>query len=384
MAINRKSFERVAFFTPTAGTGPFEVGTVVSSTMFLPSEVGMVDTDRVGYLIVGSGDVELGWTEASAGVTEFSRNVVRSKIGGVVSTSAKMDLQGTETVRFVDLSDIMIAAANAFDSTTEDADDIDEGSTHLFLVSAERSKLGYITITGAVNLDNLNTRVAELDSAVILRGVWDASSGAFPGGGSAQAGDSYIVDVEGTVNSITFNVGDRLIAITDNASTTTFAGNWFKADYTDQVSSVVGLTGAISASSLADALKTSAVGYWGGVSDVAFPTPKTIADAAEPQTLTDQATIAWDISAGGNAKVTLGGDRTLGTPTNPRRGMTYVLEVTQDGTGGRTLAFPSSTYFDWGSSGAQTITSTANKTSILTLYCLNASTPLFRVAMNKG
>lgn len=256
MAINRKSFERVAFYTPTAGTGPFEVGTVVSSTMFLPSEVGMVDTDRVGYLIVGSGDVELGWTEASAGVTEFSRNVVRSKIGGVVSTSAKMDLQGTETVRFVDLSDIMIAAANAFDSTAGDADDIDEGTTHLFLTTVERSKLGNITVTGVVDLDAISTRVDDLDAAVILRGTWDASSGTFPGGGTAQAGDSYIVSVAGTVNSVSFNVGDRIIAIADNASTTTFAANWFKADYTDQVSSVAGLTGAISSSGLVTALES--------------------------------------------------------------------------------------------------------------------------------
>lgn len=270
MAINRKSFERVAFYTPTAGTGPFEVGTVVSSTMFLPSEVGMVDTDRVGYLIVGSGDVELGWTEASAGVTEFSRNVVRSKIGGVVSTSAKMDLQGTETVRFVDLSDIMIAAANAFDSTTEDADDIDEGSTHLFLTGAERTKVGHLTVTGAVNLDNMNTRINDLDAAVILRGVWAASGGSFPGGGTAQAGSSWIVSVAGTVNSVSFNVGDRIIAITDNASTTTFAANWFKADYTDQVSSVASLTGAITASGLVGAIKASTAQFLASSSALAI------------------------------------------------------------------------------------------------------------------
>jgi hypothetical protein len=40
-------------------------------------------------------------------------------------------------------------------------------------------------------------------------------------------------------------VNDRIIAITDNASTTTFLNNWFKADYTDQVLSVNGDTGAV-------------------------------------------------------------------------------------------------------------------------------------------
>lgn len=81
--------------------------------------------------------------------------------------------------------------------------------------------------------------------ALILRGTWDASSGSFPGGGAAQAGDVYIVSVGGTVDSVTFAVGDRIVAITDNASTTTFTGNWFKEDYTDQVLSVAGKTGAV-------------------------------------------------------------------------------------------------------------------------------------------
>lgn len=42
-----------------------------------------------------------------------------------------------------------------------------------------------------------------------------------------------------------FNANDRIIAITDNASASTFAGNWFKADYTDQVLSVDGTTGTV-------------------------------------------------------------------------------------------------------------------------------------------
>lgn len=84
-----------------------------------------------------------------------------------------------------------------------------------------------------------------LDSAVTLQGSWDASSGLFPGGGTAQIGYSYIVSIAGTVDSVSFNVNDRVIAIADNASTTTYAANWFKADYTDQVLSVNSQTGAV-------------------------------------------------------------------------------------------------------------------------------------------
>lgn len=57
-------------------------------------------------------------------------------------------------------------------------------------------------------------------------------------------------------------------------------------------------------------------------------------------TLTDGATITWDATLGFNAKVTLGGNRALAI-TNPQNGQVYTLQVTQDGTGSRTLSLPS-------------------------------------------
>ena len=58
-----------------------------------------------------------------------------------------------------------------------------------------------------------------------------------------------------------------------------------------------------------------------------------------PQTLTDGAAIDWDLSAGGAAQVTLGGDRTLNAPTNMVAGQRYRLKVIQDGTGTRLLTW---------------------------------------------
>lgn len=55
--------------------------------------------------------------------------------------------------------------------------------------------------------------------------------------------------------------------------------------------------------------------------------------------LTDAATIAWNAQTIQRAQVTLGGNRTLGAPTNTKAGAVYTLIVKQDGTGGRTLAF---------------------------------------------
>jgi hypothetical protein len=53
--------------------------------------------------------------------------------------------------------------------------------------------------------------------------------------------------------------------------------------------------------------------------------------------LTDGATIAVDASLGNHFRVTLGGNRTLGVPTNAVDGQRILIEVIQDGTGSRTL-----------------------------------------------
>lgn len=118
-------------------------------------------------------------------------------------------------------------------------------NTTASFLTAQETKLGYISVTQAVDLDVIESRVNELDASVILKGSWDASAGTFPGSGSAQAGWSYIVSVAGTVDSIAFSINDRIIAIADNASTSTYSANWIKADYTDQVLSVAGRTGAV-------------------------------------------------------------------------------------------------------------------------------------------
>lgn len=56
-----------------------------------------------------------------------------------------------------------------------------------------------------------------------------------------------------------------------------------------------------------------------------------------PQTLTDAPTIEWDASLGTLAKVTLGGNRIMGAPTNLVEGQEYSILFTQDDTGGRSI-----------------------------------------------
>jgi hypothetical protein len=102
---------------------------------------------------------------------------------------------------------------NNIEADAFDMDNMVDGVNKLAMTQAERDKLN------------------GLDTAVILKGDWDASLGTFPA--STEAGWSYLVSVGGTVSGQIFSIGDRLISILDGASTTVYAGNWIKADYTD-------------------------------------------------------------------------------------------------------------------------------------------------------
>jgi hypothetical protein len=110
------------------------------------------------------------------------------------------------------------------------------------LVSAN-AQAAFEELQGDIN--TINSSLGGLTDAVVLKGTWDASAGSFPASGTAQAGWSYIVSVAGTVDGVAFDIDDRLMAIVDNASATTFAANWHKLDYTDKVLSVNGQTGAV-------------------------------------------------------------------------------------------------------------------------------------------
>ncbi len=76
------------------------------------------------------------------------------------------------------------------------------------------------------------------------------------------------------------------------------------------------------------------------------------------QTLTDGATIDWNLSTQQVAKVTLAGNRTLNAPTNQQAGAFYSLTIIQDGTGSRTLTFNSAYKFTGAT--APTLTTTAS------------------------
>ena len=86
-------------------------------------------------------------------------------------------------------------------------------------------------------------------------------------------------------------------------------------------------------------------------------------------TLNDAATIEVDLDDNCHYKVQLGGNRTLGNPTNAVEGQTGFIEVEQDSSGSRTLSFGSNYRFVGGS--APTLTTTASARDVLAYAVLS-------------
>lgn len=83
------------------------------------------------------------------------------------------------------------------------------------------------------------------------------------------------------------------------------------------------------------------------------------------QTLSDAATIAWDLDTEQNAKVTIAASRTLGTPTNGIAGGVYILRIIQGGTGSYTMTWPGT--FRWPAGTAPTLSTGVGDVDIITV-----------------
>jgi hypothetical protein len=107
----------------------------------------------------------------------------------------------------------------------------------------------------------------------------------------------------------------------------------------------------------------------------------TKAQGVDRSALTDAATVAVDASLSNVFTVTLGGNRTLGQPTNPKDGQSITIFITQDGSGSRTLAYHADWLFPGGTD--PTLTTTAAAVDVLSAV-YNGSTTKWYAVLNKA
>lgn len=193
------------------------------------------------------------------------------------------------------------------------------------VLSASQYRSLYLNITGAISGNVTYTIPAGIGGRWTVRNATTDSSGGpwtitIASGG---AGSSYVVP-----RNLTADI------FSDGTNITAPIGTI--AD--DSITTVKILNEAVTYGKIASADIATSSQYRNNTSNKLLETDA-VWSSADLVTLTDAATIAVDLSTGINFTVTLGGNRTLGNPTNTKVGQSGIIVVNQDGTGGRTLAF---------------------------------------------
>jgi len=158
------------------------------------------------------------------------------------------------------------------------------------------------------------------------------------------------------------NVNVNQIANVIPAATTSTAG---KVQLTDSVSST-----SVSTAATPNSVK-QAYDLANGAAKLNTAQTFTAAQRGAYVTLTDAATVAIDLALGNHHQVTLGGNRTLGAPTNVVAGQSGVIRVVQDGTGSRLLSYNAIFKFPGGT--APTLTTAANSVDLLAFHVESAT-----------
>jgi hypothetical protein len=227
-----------------------------------------------------------------------------------------------------------------------------DGGTGASTSSAARTNLGLVINTDVQGYSaNLTTFAAIAPSANVqtLLGAADYSAFRTSLGLGALA-------LLGTINGSNWSGADLAVADGGTGASTASAAR-----------SNLGL------GTIATFDEATAANFLANTSGKALSTDKVWA-AAAGVALTDASTVAVDLSTGINFTLTIGGNRTLGNPSNTKDFQTGVIQITQDGTGNRTLAYGANWEF---AGGTAPVLSTAAGAKDLLFYQVLSSTSIY-------
>jgi len=352
---------------------------------------GISDGDKGDITVSGSGTV---WTIDNEAVTfakmqhvATNRILGRSTAGtGDIEALADNDartIMGLATTDSPQFTAVELGHATDTTITRVSAGVIAVEGTNVQLepieggfADGDKTKLDHISVTQAVDLDQMETDINALSDGMTYKGDWDASAGSFPGGGTAQTGAMYYVSVGGTVDSVSFAVGDNIVATVDNASTTTYAANWSKHDQTDAVASVNSKVGSVvldpddlddtsTTNKFATAAQLSAADS--AMQDLVDDTTPQLGGELDAgahsigftmQTATGDGTTTVDWGNGNHMDFTFGAFNEVFTFTAPAKPGVYTMSLLQDSVGSREATFPGTVKWPAGTPPVLTTTAT--------------------------
>lgn len=105
------------------------------------------------------------------GTQVFSNNVITRILGAgympnLLQDNTMTKIMGVDANGLINYTDLSNYIGNFFDKTVDDSDDITEGVVNLFMTTGERTKVSYLTVTQAVDLDQMEIDVAANNAKV--------------------------------------------------------------------------------------------------------------------------------------------------------------------------------------------------------------------------
>jgi hypothetical protein len=325
------------------------VGAMVTSNTESGITVAYDDADNTLDFTVGTLNQSTTGNAATATALETARTIGGTSFDGTANIA--VNLAATATA----LATARTIAGQSFD-----------GSANITIASTDLSNTSNITLNdGTQTLTNktltspkINEDVAVTSTATELN-LLDGSTA-----GTIANSKAVIYSAAGQVNGTTLAIAGT--AITSTATELNLldgVSGLVQADFT-KLAAIDSTAAEINYSDLATLGTTAASKVF--TADANNLTTVSGAVANVEDTLTDGATITWDVIDSPVAKVTLAGNRTLSAPsgTTPIAGQFVSLLIIQDGTGSRTITW--NAVYEFAADTAPTLTATASLGDLFT------------------
>jgi hypothetical protein len=317
-------------------------------------DLSEVISDTVGAMV--SSNTESGITvtyDDADNTLDFTIGTLNQNTTGNAATATALEtartIGGTSFDGSANIAVALAATATALETARTIAGQSFDGSANITIASTDLSNTSNITLNdGTQTLTNKTLTSPKINEDVVLTSTATELNLLDGVSGLVQADFTKLAAVSSTADEL--NLLDGVSGLV-------------QADFT-KLAAVDSTAAELNYSDLATLGTTAASKVF--TADANNLTTVSGAVAYVEDTLTDGATITWNVIDSPVAKVTLAGNRTLSAPsgTTPIAGQFISLLIIQDGTGGRTITW--NAVYEFAADTAPTLTATASLGDLFT------------------